>query len=73
MQKNQNQKQTLPKKTAKEFFKEVKDDYIHWKHAVFGKKPEETPHDEAYKKRLDSITEVHELIKAHWAAADTFF
>ena len=63
----------IANRTPGEIIKDAKKDYIHWKHATFGKKPEETQQDTEYRERLQKILDEFDLLKAHWSAANTFF
>jgi len=39
--------------------KEAAGQYLHWKHATFGKKPEDTKEDVEYKLRLNHLVDQH--------------
>ena len=63
----------LPLKSAQVVFKEVKEEYLHWKHRTFGRKPELTEDDVKYLQRVKHLVEEHALLVTHWASIDTFF
>ena len=69
------QQPTLPKniKDTTTLLKEVREDFIHWKHAKFGKKPEETPQDVLYRQRLNLLVDQYQLVMDQWTASDAFF
>ena len=47
----------LPAKAPEMVAKEASGQYLHWKHATFGKKPEETKEGIEYKLRLNHIVD----------------
>ena len=66
-----NQTSSTAKRLPKE--KNPAETYLHWKHATFGKKREETKEDVEYKLRVNHIVDEHQLLSKHFEATDTFF